>query len=81
MSMYVWEQSQLNFIPSPFIFLLKCTSTLIEARTCSPDEYACKNGEGQCVPLAWMCDQSKDCSDGSDEHNCSKDNLSINSNF
>ncbi|XP_017101909.2 very low-density lipoprotein receptor isoform X5 [Drosophila bipectinata] len=45
---------------------------LCKARTCSPDEYACKNGEGQCVPLAWMCDQSKDCSDGSDEHNCNQ---------
>uniref|UniRef100_A0A1A9VH15 Uncharacterized protein n=1 Tax=Glossina austeni TaxID=7395 RepID=A0A1A9VH15_GLOAU len=41
-----------------------------QSKTCSPDEFTCKSGEGECIPLAWMCDQSKDCSDGSDEASC-----------
>lgn len=43
-----------------------------ENKTCSADEFTCKNNEGECVPLAWMCDQNNDCSDGSDETSCSK---------
>lgn len=42
------------------------------SHTCSPEEFACKSGEGECIPLSWMCDQNKDCRDGSDEAQCSK---------
>lgn len=55
-----------------YVCVYLSSATPVEARTCSPEEYSCKSGEGECVPLAWMCDQSRDCSDGSDERACSK---------
>lgn len=57
--------SDLTCIPSTILYIS-------ESRTCSPDEFACKSGDGVCIPLAWMCDQSPDCRDGSDEAMCSK---------
>lgn len=49
---------------------------IIEANVCKPDEFQCRNTSGECVPLTWVCDQTMDCQDGSDEANCSKDNVS-----
>ncbi|XP_078055284.1 membrane frizzled-related protein [Mustelus asterias] len=37
--------------------------------TCSPHEFVCTNG--QCEAMQWVCDGWNDCSDGSDEVNCS----------
>uniref|UniRef100_UPI00398F4E0B membrane frizzled-related protein n=1 Tax=Pristiophorus japonicus TaxID=55135 RepID=UPI00398F4E0B len=37
--------------------------------TCGPHEFSCING--QCEALQWVCDGWNDCSDGSDEMNCS----------
>lgn len=48
-----------------------------EHKTCTSEEFACKNNEGECIPLAWMCDQNNDCTDGSDEAACSKLNLHV----
>lgn len=31
----------------------------------------CAKGD-KCIPMAWRCDASPDCSDGSDEKDCSK---------
>ena len=37
---------------------------------CLQDEFACSNGA--CLKKNWHCDGRDDCSDGSDEKNCSK---------
>lgn len=42
-----------------------------EKSHCPNNEFLCHNGE-QCIPSAWVCDNSKDCSDGSDEASCGK---------
>ena len=39
-------------------------------RTCSDEEYTC--GDGTCVSGLWLCDGDVDCTDGSDEDNCSE---------
>lgn len=44
----------------------------VEEKTCSNEEFTCKNGEGQCIPMNWVCDQHPDCVDKSDEAACSK---------
>lgn len=44
----------------------------LETKTCSSEDFTCRSNNGECIPLAWMCDQNKDCSDGSDESSCSK---------
>lgn len=41
-------------------------------RVCGKDEFTCRSGHGECVPLTWMCDDNPDCTDGSDEKACSK---------
>uniref|UniRef100_A0A8C3FNL1 Heparan sulfate proteoglycan 2 n=1 Tax=Chrysemys picta bellii TaxID=8478 RepID=A0A8C3FNL1_CHRPI len=35
---------------------------------CPSEEFQC--GTGECLPLAYRCDRSPDCRDGSDEHGC-----------
>ena len=37
-------------------------------RTCSDSEFSCSSG--QCVALAFVCDEEHDCEDGSDETTC-----------
>lgn len=38
---------------------------------CGTDEFQCLSG-GQCIPLAYQCDQEIDCFDRSDEISCGK---------
>lgn len=38
---------------------------------CHINEFRCT--EGKCIPQSKKCDNSRDCSDGSDEHDCGKD--------
>lgn len=45
---------------------------------CPNNEFLCSNGE-QCIPSGWVCDRSKDCSDGSDEKACGGKALSAES--
>lgn len=52
---------------SSFLFILT-----IEKHVCTPEEFTCKNSDGECIPMSWVCDQNPDCSDGSDETACSK---------
>lgn len=41
-------------------------------KVCGSDEFTCRTAKGECVPLTWVCDDNSDCSDKSDEANCSK---------
>jgi hypothetical protein len=42
----------------------------LEKKTfCRNNEFLCSNGES-CIPQGWVCDRTKDCSDGSDELSC-----------
>ena len=43
---------------------------ILPLKTCGPTEATCANGD--CVLKSDVCDGSYDCSDGSDERNCSK---------
>jgi len=45
---------------------------LVGTKTCTPEQFTCHSGNGECVALTWMCDGNVDCSDGSDEAECSK---------
>ena len=44
--------------------------SLTAPKTCRPEQFTCSNG--QCIPQGWICDDSEDCTDASDEQNCSK---------
>ncbi|KAM7439112.1 Low-density lipoprotein receptor-related protein 6 [Porites harrisoni] len=44
--------------------------SLTAPKTCDPEQFTCSNG--QCIPQGWICDDSEDCNDGSDEQNCPK---------
>ena len=35
-------------------------------RTCGVEEWTCQSGKGQCIPMAWVCDEHEDCDDASD---------------
>ncbi|KAL9955609.1 hypothetical protein ACROYT_G036957 [Oculina patagonica] len=48
--------------------LLANKKTCIPLKTCGPEEFACS--DGACLRKTWLCDDRKDCIDGSDEKNC-----------
>lgn len=45
------------------------TTNQIVCGTCSPNDFTCSSG-CECFPQAWVCDGNSDCSDSSDEFNC-----------
>jgi len=51
---------------------VQCNCHLVGTKTCTPEQFTCHSGNGECVALTWMCDDNPDCSDGSDEAECSK---------
>lgn len=45
------------------------------ALECEADQFTCHgtvNDSRHCIPLNWVCDNEKDCADGSDERSCSE---------
>ena len=46
-------------------------SSLCTKRTCDSEEWRCQTGD-KCLPVAWVCDGTSDCDDGSDERVCTK---------
>lgn len=53
-------------------FSFNSKNFIAETKVCTAEEFTCRTTPGECIPLGWMCDQSRDCSDGSDEASCSK---------
>lgn len=62
--------------PSLFAWIIcirtSCSVVISEKRVCNTDEFTCRKAKGECIPLTWMCDGNPDCTDGSDEKECSK---------
>ncbi|XP_068175516.1 low-density lipoprotein receptor-like isoform X2 [Antennarius striatus] len=42
---------------------------------CVSSEFQCR--DGQCIHQSWKCDNTPDCSDGSDEENCDQDECKV----
>ena len=49
---------------------VKCYYYTGETRQCKADEFKC-NSSNVCISQRWVCDQDPDCTDQSDELNCS----------
>ncbi|XP_066268020.1 low-density lipoprotein receptor-related protein 6-like isoform X1 [Branchiostoma lanceolatum] len=54
------------------LVLLPDKKTCGEPRTCGPNEFTCRTGEVVCIPLSWKCDGLSECSDRSDEADCTR---------
>jgi len=56
----------MSFLILTCVHLLPLTA----ATTCAPDQFQCD--QTLCIPASYLCDDSMDCSDGTDEEGCSK---------
>lgn len=58
-------------------YLVKCVYlNIIEITACQPYEHRCPDGE--CISQTVLCDEVDNCSDGSDEANCTKSGCAAN---
>ena len=46
-----------------------------EINNCSSEQFSCHGKTEDCIALNWICDGNPDCSDASDESECSKNLL------
>lgn len=46
-------------------------NSALHVSSCPENEFMCEIGD-KCIPMNWKCDGAPDCSDNSDEFNCSK---------
>ena len=60
------EKTNLN---DPLFLLLTYTYLDTNLNLCGEDEFKCSLSI-LCIPLIWVCDDEKDCTDNSDESNC-----------
>lgn len=65
-----WSQS-FFLVASVSILSTLLLIPTISAVSCSSSQFECSDGK-KCIPLAWKCDDHKDCHDGSDEKFCGK---------
>lgn len=76
---FAWNKQRVRKNKQNFINSLTQTLNSIflplkraETKVCSSEDFTCRSNNGECIPLAWMCDGNKDCTDGSDESSCSE---------
>merc|ERR1712198_529923 len=57
----------------PYGMSLDTTDNASCKSTCADDDDVFHCGEGECIPMSWVCDGTSDCHDESDEAECNAD--------
>lgn len=59
-------------VPTVTMFLLLFLCCVSEQR-CNAEQFACRSGKMQCIPMSWQCDGWTACEDKSDEMDCPRE--------